>query len=167
MQAAVLGKFRSAITLGLVLWCAGAGCMIVSYAHSAAMNVNATARDSSGSTAWGETSGSMGAHKCCKARHASERGLASAKHVSSSDSFADLEELAEFPNSSSAMGCCPLTSGTFVVNSRQRVSNDDVSVSPGAEAVSVITSFAATPLAIPLRLPDQNQTYLRGCVFLI
>jgi D-arabinose 1-dehydrogenase-like Zn-dependent alcohol dehydrogenase len=166
MKVVALSKLRSAITLGLVLWCGGAGCMIVSYAHGAAMSENVAA--SSESTAWGETSGSMGAHKCCKARHASERRLASStKNVSSSYSFADLEELAELPNSSNAMNCCPLTSGTFVVNGRQRVSNDDASVLLGPEAASVTTRFTATSLALPLRLPNQNQTYLRGCVFLI
>lgn len=162
----IISRLRSALAVSLVLWCAGAGCMLVSYARTDAMS-GASAANASGSAEPSQVSGSMGAHKCCKARHASERRLASSDHASSSDSFADLEGLAEFPNSSNAMSCCPLTSGTFVVNSRQRISNDDVSVSPGAEAASIITRFAATPLAMPLRLPDQNQTYLRGCVFLI
>jgi hypothetical protein len=156
MKAVVLGKFRSAITVGLMFWCAGAGCTIVSYAHGAAVSGANTAR--------GETSGSMGAHSC----HASEHHLAlSTKHISSSDFLANLKELAEFPNSSNATSCCPLTSGTFVVNGRQRISNDEASESPAAKAVSVLTSFTAPPFAMPLRLPNQKQTYLRGCVFLI
>ena len=167
MKAVVLRKFRLAITVGLMLWCGGAGCVLVSYAHGAAMSAANTGRDGSGST-WCETSGSMGAHSCCKARHASEHRLASStSHISSSDSLANLEGLAEVPNSSNAMSCCPLTSGKFAVNGRQRISDDDASESPAAKAVSVLTSFAATPLAMPLRLPNQNQTYLRGCVFLI
>ena len=166
MKVVALSKLRSAITFGLVLWCGGAGCMLVSYAHVAAMS--ATARVNSVSTAGGETSGSMGTHDCCKARHKAERRAASMMdHASSSEALANLEELAEVPNSSNAMNCCPLTSGTVVVNSRQRISNDDASVSLGPEAISVITRFAATSLAMPLRLPNQNQTYLRGCVFLI
>ncbi|HMG74904.1 MAG TPA: hypothetical protein VK582_15490 [Pyrinomonadaceae bacterium] len=167
MKVVTLSKLRSAITFGLVLWCGGAGCMIVSYAHVAAMTANG--RVGFVSTAGGETSGSMGTHDCCKARHKSERRTASSMtdHASSSEALANLEGLAEVPNSSNAMNCCPLTSGTVVVNSRQRISNDDASVSPGAEALSVITRFAASPLAMTLRLPNQNQTYLRGCVFLI
>jgi hypothetical protein len=167
MKDVVLNKLRSAITFGLVLWCGGAGCMIVSYAHVAAMTANS--RVSFVSTAGGETSGSMGTHDCCKARHKSERRTASSMtdHASSSEALANLEGLAEVPNSSNAMSCCPLTSGTFVVNNRQRISNDDLSVSLRAEAVPAITRFAAPPLAVPLRLPNQNQTYLRGCVFLI
>jgi hypothetical protein len=169
MKAVVLRKMRSIITLGLMLWCAGAGCMIVSYAHGAAMNAADTARVSSASNTWAETWGSMGTHACCKARHKSERRDNSpmTDHASSSESLGNLEGLAELPNSSNAMSCCPLTSGTFAVNGRQRISDDDASVSPGAEAVSVGTNFAASPLALPLRLPNQNQTYLRGCVFLI
>jgi len=144
MKAVVLGKFRSAITVGLMLWCAGAGCMIVSYAHGAAMSAANTGGVSCGSTS-GETSGSMGTHDCCKARHKSERRAASSMmdHASSSEFLANLEGLAELPNSSNAMNCCPLTSGTFVVNGRQRISNDDASESPAAKAVSALTSFAA------------------------
>ncbi len=170
MKAVVLRKFRSAITLGLILWCAGAGCMIVSYAHGAAMRGAGAANVSSNSTGWGHASGSMGTHDCCKARHKSERRVAQpiTDHVSSSESSANLEGTAEVPNSSNAMSCCPLTSGTFVVTGRQRINSDDASVSQGAATVSVIhNSFAASPLAIPLRLPNQNQTYLRVCVFLI
>jgi hypothetical protein len=161
----IISRFRSALTVVLVLWCAGAGCMIVSYAHVAAMTA---ANTDSGSSAWSETSGSMGTHDCCKARHASERQLASStKHVWSSGSLASSEELAEFPAPANAISCCPLTSGTFVVNSRQRISNDDASAPPSVEAVPGITRFAATPRTRPLRLLNQNQTYLRGCVFLI
>jgi hypothetical protein len=167
MKAVVLRKLRSAITFGLMLWCAGAGCMIVSYARGAAMS-GAGAASSSGAD-WGYVSGSRRTHDCCKARHKSERRSASSMtdHASSSESLANLEELAEVPNSSNAMSCCPLTSGTFVVNGRPRTSNGSASVSPGPEVVSVITRFAAMPLAVLLRLPNQNQTYLRGCVFLI
>jgi hypothetical protein len=168
MKAAVPGKFRSAITFGMVLWCGGAGCIIVSYAHGDAMSASISACASSSRTALGETPRSMGTHDCCKARHATEPHASSTTaRTSSSQSLANLEELAEIPNSSDAMSCCPLTSGTFTVSGRQRISNDDASVSPGAEAISVITNLAATRGVMPLRLPDQHQTYLRGCVFLI
>jgi hypothetical protein len=167
MNALLPGKFRSALTFALMLWCAGAGCMIVSYAHAAAMNANVN------SISAGPASGSMGTHDCCKARHASghssDRGAASstANDLLSSASLIDREEVAEVPSSSDVINCCPLTSGTFVVNSRERVVNENASMSHGAGAVTVVSSVQAIPLAIPLRLPDQNQTYLRGCVFLI
>jgi hypothetical protein len=132
------------------------------------MSATISASVNSGTTVWGEPSRSMGTHDCCKAHHAAERRASSTTAQSkSSESLANLERLAEVPNSSDAMSCCPLTSGTFVVNGRQRVSNDDALVSQGAEAISIITNFAATRRVMPLRLPDQNQTYLRGCVFLI
>jgi hypothetical protein len=169
MKAVVLRNLRSAITLGLMFWCAGAGCMIVSVAHGAAMSGTDATKTSSSIAGWGQASGSMGTHDCCKARHASERRVASSisDHASSSQSLVNLEGLAEVPNSSNAKNCCPLTSGTIVVTGRQRVSNDDTSVSRDLDAAAVVTSVGSTPLTIPLRLPDQNQTYLRGCVFLI
>lgn len=169
MKAVVLRNLRSAITLGLMLWCAGAGCMIVSVAHGAAMCGAEATKTSSSSAGLGQVSGSAGAHDCCKARHASERRVASSMtaHAILAESLMNLEGLAEVPDSSDAMSCCPLTSGTIVVTGRQRISHHDTSVSRGLDAATVVTTAASTPLATPLRLPNQNQTYLRGCVFLI
>jgi hypothetical protein len=167
MRAMVLRNLRSAITLGLILWCAGAGCMIVSVAHGAAMReAEATKRTSS---SWGQVSGSAGAHDCCKARHASERRAASTitHQAISPESLMNIEGLAEIPDSSDAMSCCPLTSGTIVVTGRQRINHHDTSVSRSLDPAKVVTTTASMPLATPLRLPNQNQTYLRGCVFLI
>jgi hypothetical protein len=157
MKAVLLRKLRSALTLALVLWCAGAGCMMVSYAHGVAMNEAEAAH----------ASGSMRAHDCCKDRHAAERRVASsmADRTVSSESLANFQKLGEAPNSSNAISCCPLTSGSIVVAGRQRVSNDGASVSPDVDAISCVTAgFPKTPV---VRLPNQKQTYLRGCVFLI
>jgi hypothetical protein len=164
MKAVLRGKFRSALTFALMLWCAGAGCMIVSYAHAAAMS----ATDANSGSAV-HASGSVGTHDCCKARHASEHRLASSTvvHTSSPWSLMDREAITDVPSSSIAVNCCPLTSGTFVVNSRERIVNENAPVSHGLEPATAVINIAETPLAIPLRLPDQNQTYLRGCVFLI
>jgi len=159
MTAVALRKLRSVFTFVLMLWCAGAGCMMVSFAHGAAMN--------EAEAGFGHASGSMGAHDCCKARHATDRRVASqvAHRSLSSEPFANLEKLAEVPNSSNAISCCPLTSGSTVVTGRQRVSNDDASVSSNVEAISSVPAgFATSPV---VRLPNQKQTYLRGCVFLI
>jgi hypothetical protein len=150
-----------------MFWCAGAGCMMVSYAHGAAMSAsvaNIKSRSSGGS----QTSGAVGAHDCRKARHASERRDASStNNGSTSNSPANREELAEVPNSSDAMSCCPLASGTFVVSGRQNLSNENVLAPQRADASLIIKRTAASFRAMPLRQPDQNQTYLRGCVFLI
>jgi hypothetical protein len=169
MKAVLLSRLRSAITLGLILWCAGAGCMIVSYAHSAAMSGAGAATLSASAGVSGQAHGSKGAHDCCKARHASGRLVSSsmANHSSASESSLDLEELSEVPGSSNAMNCCPLTSGTLVVTGRQRISDADTTVLRSISADSFLDGFIATTVAIPLRLPNQNQTYLRGCVFLI
>jgi hypothetical protein len=169
MKAVLLRNLRSAITLGLILWCAGAGCMIVSVANGAAMCGDDAAKTTSSSAGFGQVSGAAGAHDCCKARHASERRmpLSMTNRVISPASLINREGLAEVPNSSSAMSCCPLTSGTIVVTGRQRITNDDASVSRGRDAATVVISVASTPVDVPFRLLNQNQTYLRGCAFLI
>jgi hypothetical protein len=163
-----ISKLRSALATALIFWCAGAGCMMVSYARDAAMGA-AVVDSKSGNAGWGQASGSGGAHDCCKARHASERQAASSKnHVSFSDSPANQEELVEGSNSSDAISCCPLTSGTFVVSGRQNLSNESVLAPRGADAGQTwIGGAAVDVIAMPLRLPNQSETYLRGCVFLI
>ena len=59
---------RSLLAVALILWCAGAGCMMVSYARAAA-NENA------GSALMGDKVGGatgMDGHACCKAKHRSQ-----------------------------------------------------------------------------------------------
>jgi hypothetical protein len=66
------------------------------------------------------------------------------------------------------MSCCPLTSGSFVVTSRSQLNEDNASNADQRGSFSLtLTNSQLTPRFDPLRLSDQNQTYLRGCVFLI
>ena len=114
-------------------------------------------------------SAGAGTHSCCKARHSSEHvGLASS--LRPEPRAAGFEEVAlpESSSSSNASSCCPLTSGTFVVTARQSVSDDRASEAIKSDAPALVLADAhATLRALPLRLPNQNQTYLRGCAFLI
>lgn len=163
---------RSALAFTLMLWCAGAGCIVATYAHGAAMSGMGASKVSCGGGGWADTSGSMGTHNCCKARHSSERRFAPSisDRPSSSEPAADFETitLAEVPQSSEAMNCCPLTGGTFVVASRQRINNEDASVTNGIDAISIVpSSSAVAPRSHALHLPYQSQTHVRLCVFLI
>jgi len=160
-----VSRLRSTLAYALILWCAGAGCMMVSYAHDAAMSEVDAAKASIAGL--GHASGSMRTHDCCKARHPGKRRVASsmADQTVFSESSADLEKLAEVPNSSNAISCCPLISGSIVIASRPRVSNDGALLTSDVGAISsVLSGVTTTPV---MRLPNQKQTYLRGCVFLI
>jgi len=161
-------KLRAAFAFTLVLWCAGAGCMLVSYAHGASTaNPEAASAQANGTT-WAGLSASAGTHSCCKARHSSQHAPTIAhRHVSGAAELNDVA-LPESSNSSEAMSCCPLTSGTFLVTARQSINGDRVAVATQIDASAfVLAHMDATPLALPLRLPNQNQTYLRCCSFLI
>ena len=157
------------LAVTLMLWCAGTGCMLVSYAHGAAMSGISASKVGG---AWGDVSASVGSHSCCKARHSSERhnhSLLSGR-LAASESAPDSKEirLAEVPDQSDAMSCCPLTSGSFVVTSRSQLNEDNASNADQRGSFSLtLTNSQLTPRFDPLRLSDQNQTYLRGCVFLI
>ena len=162
-------KLRAALAFTLVLWCGGAGCALVSYAHGASMaNTDAASAQANGSS-WAGLSASAGAHSCCKAHHSSQH-VAPANSHRPAPLAAGFEEVAlpESSNSSEAMSCCPLTSGTFVVTIRQSVREERASLATKSDAPAfVLVHMDATPRALPLRLPNQNQTYLRCCSFLI
>ena len=156
---------RTVIALSLVLWCAGAGCMLVSYAHGVAMNAEEMSAHHSMMPSVSDSSHMN--HDCCKARHSSSNRVAGSTETRSA--FPD-EQLALpiNPTPSDAMSCCPLTSGSFVLASRTRTNDtNDSRLIKSDELHLSLTEFKAAPLDPPLRLPTQNQTYLRCCVFLI
>ena len=156
-------RWRSLMALVLMFWCAGVGCMIVSYAR-------ASMTDSSGSTVAAEhvmsgASSSMGEHACCKAKHRSSSATkANAQFEAEGMSLVTLPAT---PTQSGVMDCCPLMSGSIVTASRPQP-NDRATLLHQADSSSlVLISSNPSPLAVPLRLPNQSQTYLRVCVFLI
>lgn len=168
-----ISRFRSTLAFALMLWCAGAGCMVVSYAQGGAMSGANLADSHSNKQILSGASASMGTHACCKARHSSSKGTAgpgTTQTGSHLESFAGFQQVAlpEAPGSSGAMSCCPLTSGSFVVASRSQSNDDNAShADQRGSFLLTVTNSQPTPRFYPLRLPDQNQTYLRGCVFLI
>jgi len=161
-----INKMRSALAVALTLWCAGAGCMVVSYAHGTAMG--AEPRTPAEASSLGQVSGSMSSHSCCKAHYAAKHKPISQRHwtVESSE-VANQIALPENAVPSGANSCCPLTSGSFV--STGRVSGDsNISVPAGPDSFSAkLNNVQLAPRDYPLRLLNQEQTYLRCCSFLI
>src|SRR5512141_3183679 len=58
---------RGLVAIALMVWCAGAGCMMVSYARGA-MRAEDAAAPTAGQTI-AASSGAMDSHACCKAKH--------------------------------------------------------------------------------------------------
>jgi len=152
---------RAGVAIALVFWCAGAGCMMVSYARSAMNDMDAPAQSAEQSMAM---SSSMDAHGCCKAKHKS----LIKDHSQKRSVAGDLMEFALPPSApSGAMSCCPLTSGSIVVGSRSQT-NDHASELAQTDSSSLkLASSTQTPVAIPLRLPNRARSYLLDCAFLI
>jgi len=159
-------KMRSLLAVALALWCAGAGCTIVSYAHGTAMS--AESRSAAEAPSGREVSGSMPSHSCCKARHASNYQPSShSQWTAETSEIADQITLPGTAVPSGADSCCPLTSGSFV--STGRVSGDsNISVPTTPDSFSAkLNNVQLAPRDYPLRLLNQEQTYLRCCSFLI
>src|ERR1051325_834118 len=115
-------KPRSALALALMFWCAGAGCMMVSYARSAMADLDS---QPSAAQSMAVMSAPMGGHACCKAKQKSAK---SSTVSSANASPFELLQTALPPSSSTdIMSCCPLTSGSVVTAARSQ-STDDRSV---------------------------------------
>src|SRR5260221_11135938 len=69
VNAKRFSNLQSVIAITLIVWCAGAGCMLVSYARTS-MAESAGPSDSVDHMMAGMSS-SMDAHACCKAKHRS------------------------------------------------------------------------------------------------
>src|ERR1043166_518942 len=151
------------LAFALMFWCAGTGCMMVSYARAAATDANA------GSGALDHAmagSMSMDAHACCKAKRSTKK--VTAAHGQSKDPSSDLNLLAtpSLPAPTGVMNCCPLTSGSILVNSPSQSHDNATLLRPATLSFSSLSAEFA-PLAIPDRLPNRAQSYLLDCAFLI
>jgi len=157
---------RSMMALALIFWCAGAGCMIVSYARASMSEAGGPSNSVEQMMAG--MSSSMDAHACCKAQHRSRerRQLRAESPVSPELLAANLLAFPS-PTQSGAMSCCPLTSGSIVVGSRSQ-SDDHANIlaEAGSSSLLIIKSNPP-PLAVPLRLPNRANAYLLDCAFLI
>ena len=149
------------LAVALMFWCAGTGCMVVSYARTL------DDMDSSSRAAEQSMMGmhdSMDAHACCKAKHKSAKRATAAKRTLG-------VQFTQFglpePISGNAMSCCPLTTGSIVAASRSQT-NDNASALLGTGSSSFESDNSyQKPLAIPLRLPNRADSYLLDCAFLI
>jgi hypothetical protein len=155
-------KTAKALAIALMFWCAGAGCMAVSYAQGVMRDMD-TAADAV-ANAMSHMSGSIDAHACCKAKRRGAKRSASATQ-------SNPNEFTEFtvppPVQSTAMSCCPLTTGSIVVASRSQ-SNDETSAqSPTDSSGFKLITPNQKPVAVPLRLPNRAESYLLDCAFLI
>ncbi len=162
-----ISKLRSALAFLLTLWCAGAGCMIVSYARAAATSNADLSASQSRRQAFGQAPSSMGSHACCKVRHSSSRRNAGST-ISQNESLPVFQQVALAEEPSGATSCCPLTSGSFVIQSRSQSDDDKVLASRQSYSLSFALTNSQTQFrAIPLRLLSQDRAYLTGCAFLI
>ena len=155
---------RSVLAFGLMFWCAGAGCMMVSYARAAATESEAMAGSMDQAMAGGM---SMDAHACCKAKRSSSKQHQAGDTSQPLSPDLNLLTTPSMPTQTGVMNCCPLTSGSIAVSSRSQ-SNDPATVLQQTDSfqTSLVDSHPA-PLAVPLRLPNRAHSYLLDCAFLI
>ena len=153
-------KRFKALAITLMLWCAGAGCVLVRSAQGADVSAGDSALTHSTNT------GEMGAakHAACHAKQAQKAGK--------SRSRAQVTKAVEQrnfprPGRSDAMSCCPLVNGLFATSSRIQTQDDASVIATNNSTSFALANSSPASLDVPLRLPDKHHLYLRGCAFLI
>src|SRR5262249_37761062 len=107
----------------------------------------------------------MSGHACCKARH---RALRTARTFAADSDGGATFTLPEEFSPDAVNSCCPLTSGSFVLASRDQINNENSSTLTQPGGPAQVASLSLNPNgAIPPRLPNCEQTYLTCCAFLI
>lgn len=154
--------FRSLVATALLIWSAGAGCIMVSYARGAMSAAESAAPTAEPMLA--TSSAAMDSHACCKARHqALER-----THAAKKSTNIQFGEFALFPPTrGDAMSCCPLTTGSIVVASRSQSNETGSAAEPTDSSSFKLENTYETPLVVPLRLANRAHSYLLDCAFLI
>ena len=147
-------KLSKALAITLMLWCAGAGCLLVSFAREAIPRIPVDLSSAS------EESTSAPA---CHSHRQKTQEASTADTATNTSRRVNLPT----PSRSRSMSCCPLTNGSIVSASRTQT-NPDQSIAPADNTKNPAeASFDPAPLDVPLRLPNQHHLYLRGCAFLI
>jgi hypothetical protein len=153
------------IAVALIGWCAGAGCLTVSYARAAMAEIEDSTQVLEPSMSGSPKSAA--AHACCKARHKSLKRTTIASQAQLSSAEQLHLSLPSTPAPGNAMKCCPLTSGNMLVGSRYQSHENALDAAQNASSIVFLNSFIPKPVAVPLRLPNRDQSYLLGCAFLI
>jgi len=157
-------SLRSLLAFALMFWCAGTGCMIVSYARVAASDLSVAVSASDSAMAG---SLSMDAHACCKAKRPAKKAARANSESKASSLELNLLAPPSTPTQTGVMNCCPLTSGSVVVSSRSQ-SHDNATVLEQLKSSSYLhVNSEPVPLLVPLRLPNRAHSYLLDCAFLI
>ena len=156
-------RLRPLLAIALMFWCAGTGCMMVSYARAATSDAGMSAQE----MAQARGSMAMDAHACCKARRSSHK--ASRQRTGFQVLSADLNLLTtpSMPAKTGAMNCCPLTSGSIVGSSRSQSGQNTTLAQQVSSSSLFSVESTPSPLSVPLRLPDRAHSYLLDCAFLI
>lgn len=147
------GKLIRVLAVALMFWCAGAGCLMVSYARSA----EAQAADSA-------LPASDAAVPACHA-HKQKTREATKSRTSTTERAWQLN--LPLPSRSGSMSCCPLTSGSIAAASRPQSNNSAPAVANASPRIPDSIHSTSAPLTVPLRLPNRAHSYLLDCAFLI
>ncbi|MGZ8847688.1 MAG: hypothetical protein ACXW3C_14610 [Pyrinomonadaceae bacterium] len=157
-------RLRLLIAVALIGWCAGAGCLTVSYARGAMGEIEDSAQALEQSMSGSPKSAD--AHACCKARHKSLNRSTIVSQARLDRAEQSQLTLPSTPAPGNAMKCCPLTSGNMLVGSRYQ-SHENALAAAQNVSIVFLNRFIPKPVAVPLRLPNRDQSYLLGCAFLI
>jgi hypothetical protein len=160
-------RFRSTLAFAMVLWCAGTGCLMMSYARGQdRVEGSNSAREARN---WETIEAAAGSHACCKARRSSSRqnGNTAREFGPEISAFAGIV-LTKLPAPAGAASCCPLTSGSFLTSAHAQLNDSNLLTrSSNLGFLRPLANSRSTLSDHTIHLSILNRTYLRDCVFLI
>jgi hypothetical protein len=166
MKFSFLKIARMGLAATLVLWVAGAGCLLgcEGMMTAAASENSAVAPHAKGDlnlVVSGEACASAKSHDCCAKQN--QRAQPKAQRLEKQTAT-----LVETDPSSSGMAACPLAMSRTVVAAKK--STDDTRSTTTVANANISTqnpNEQPHPIVTQLRLPNRGHTYLRVCSFLI
>jgi hypothetical protein len=166
MKFSFLKMARMGLAATLVLWVAGAGCLLgcEGMMTAAASENSAVAPHAKGDlnlVVSGEACASAKSHDCCaKQNHRTQPKVQGLEKQTAT--------LVETDSSSSGMAACPLAmSRTVVVAKKGARETRSATIVANTNLPTQNVIEQPTPLISQVRLPNRGHTYLRCCSFLI
>jgi hypothetical protein len=163
LSPSMIRVLRPSLAVMLMLWCAGTGCLLVSYAHAAGAgdDISNTVMMHLGAGVEGRAGT---AHTCCKARHSARHKISGTRP----DNLFNGPALSDALPPANSMSCCPLTSGAFLTSAPARTGNKNTGAIKLNDLPPSINGITRVPSPVfKPAFQDQSHSHARNCVFLI
>ena len=164
------GISRFLLSVCLVLWVGGAGCLIGCGNMALAMDQGSDSRlQDSAATTTGHACATATSHSCCAKHRTATTFRASARVITPNHHLQGNSPLSLFAlTTDKSLPSCPLAMNAGALATKARADDSPVTLTSTSVSPSVRdTALKGAPAPAPAWFGNRGHTYLRCCVFLI